>query len=171
MRDRLARIRLAAFDVDGVLTDGGVVLGDSDEAKQFHTQDGLGLKALMRAGVEVAIITARRSRAVERRAAELGIDLVFQGVRPKLPLLRAMAAELGLSPAEVLYMGDDLPDAECLEWAGVGVAPSNARPEAKARALVLLRGAGGGDAVREIADRVAAARAWARRCPPCRPGR
>ena len=159
MKKLLSPIRLAVFDVDGVLTDGRVGLDGSGEVKAFHVQDGAGLKALIRAGIQVAFLTARRSTALEARARELGVTLLHQGASPKLPVLQAMAAELGVAAREVFYMGDDLPDIECLRWSGVPCAPANARPEVKSQALVLLGRAGGDGAAREAAELLLAARA------------
>lgn len=158
LKAKLAKVRLAVFDVDGVLTDGGVYLGESEELKRFDIQDGLGLKLLMRAEVEVGLLTARSSKAVERRAAELGIRHLFQGEKDKLAKLQSLAVNLGVESGEVLYMGDDLADLKCLLWAGVSAAPSNAATEVRQRVECLTRRGGGEGAVREIAERVVRAK-------------
>lgn len=159
VRERAARVRLAAFDVDGVLTDGRLVqLPDGGEAKSFHVHDGLGLKLLRRVGVAVAWITARTSPVVQRRAAELGIDHLHQGETDKLARLRAIAAERGLDLGAVAYMGDDLPDLPCLARAGFAIAPSNAHPWVRDRVHWRTRRAGGDGAVREACDLILVAR-------------
>lgn len=150
----LTNVKLAVFDVDGVLTDGGIFLGESEELKRFHIQDGLGLKLLIRAGIEVGILTARSSGAVERRAQELGIRHLFQGAGNKLRQLKELADSLGVDRGEVLYMGDDFADLQCLQWSGVGVAPLNAAREVLTRVTYITRQAGGNGAVREIAERI-----------------
>jgi len=158
----LARVRLAAFDVDGVLTDGGIYLSADAEAKRFNTLDGFGLRALADSGVEVAIITARTGAAVTRRAAELRITHVFQGEKDKIGRLQALCTELGIGRDEVLYMGDDLPDLRCLLWAGVSAAPANACRDIRERARLVTTARGGDGAVREVAEAVLRAKGlWA----------
>ena len=146
-------VRLFALDVDGTLTDGGVWMdGSGSEWKRFDIRDGLGLILLRRAGVEVAWISGRASPATRRRAEDLGIRLLYNGVADKLPVLRGLAEERGLSPEDVAYMGDDLPDRECLLWAGLGMAPSDAHPDIlRIAGWIAARPAGFG-AVREAAD-------------------
>lgn len=134
IRERAANIRLAAFDVDGVMTDGRLGFdADGIESKQFHVLDGFGLKMLRDHGVTVAIITARSSGVVAARAAELGIAEVHQGQKDKLGCLQAIAGRLGLSLDQVSYMGDDLPDLGCLLRAGLSCAPPNAHPWVRER--------------------------------------
>src|SRR5690606_28529630 len=110
LRKRLAAIRLLILDVDGTLTDGTVWLGENEELKGFNIADGLGLKLLMRAGVDVAIITGRRSAAVTRRARELGITHLFQKAADKARCVGILKRRLGLETAAIASMGDDLPD-------------------------------------------------------------
>ena len=108
---RAARVQLLALDVDGVMTDGRILYTSSgDELKAFNIRDGLGIKLLQKAGVQVAIITGRSSPMVERRAHELGISRVIQGREDKRVALRELAAEAGMELARCAYMGDDLPD-------------------------------------------------------------
>lgn len=148
-------IGLFALDVDGTLTDGGLYLdGAGNEMKRFDIQDGLGLALVMRAGVEVALISGRFSPVTEHRSRELGIHHLYNGVSDKLSVLVGLASELGLGPQSVAYVGDDLPDLPCLEWAGVGIAVANARPEVLAAANWITRSKGGYGAVREAVDRV-----------------
>ncbi len=164
VRERAARVRLAAFDVDGVLTDGRLAyLADGSEAKSFHVHDGLGLTLLRRAGIEVAWITARTSQAVTRRATELGIDHLHQGETDKLARLRAIADRHDLGLDRVAYMGDDLPDLACLAHAGFAIAPANAHPWIRDRVHWRTRLAGGEGAVREACDLILAARGDDRR--------
>ncbi|MBI5154434.1 HAD hydrolase family protein [Candidatus Poribacteria bacterium] len=158
---KLAPIRLVAMDVDGVLTDGGVILNGSAEWKSFHARDGLGIVLLRESGLEVAWITARESASVARRAAELGVTRVHQKQAGKLACLQAIAAELELRPEGVLYMGDDLPDLPCLQWAGVSVAPADASPDVRSRVDLVTHAQGGHGAVREMAELLLKARnAW-----------
>jgi len=146
-------VRLFALDVDGTLTDGGVWMdGSGSEWKRFDIRDGLGLILLRRAGVEVAWISGRASPATRCRAEDLGIRLLYNGVADKLPVLRKLAEERGLSPEEVAYMGDDLPDRECLLWAGLGMAPSDAHPDILSIAGWIAARPAGFGAVREAAD-------------------
>jgi 3-deoxy-D-manno-octulosonate 8-phosphate phosphatase (KDO 8-P phosphatase) len=156
---RARRVRLAAFDVDGVLTDGRLAtLASGEELKAFHVHDGLGLKLLAAAGVTIAWITARASDAVTRRAAELGVVELHQGVGDKPARLESIAAARGIALDEVAYMGDDLPDLACLARVGLALAPSNAHPWVHERAHWRTRAAGGGGAVREACDLILVAR-------------
>jgi 3-deoxy-D-manno-octulosonate 8-phosphate phosphatase (KDO 8-P phosphatase) len=165
-----ARIRLLALDVDGVLTDGSVqISSDGTEAKRFSTLDGLGLARLLKAGVGVAWISGRPSGASRVRAAELKIPHLVEGRTDKLAALQELAVALGLTAAECAYMGDDDIDAPAIAWAGIGVAPAGAMPAALAAAgLVPARPAGLG-AVREVCDRLLAARTPKTGNRPARP--
>lgn len=155
---RAARIKLAAFDVDGVLTDGSLWFGaDGTEVKGFHVHDGLGLKLLTENGIEVAFISARNSTVAAARAKELGITRVYQGERDKQGRLRALCAELHLAVDEASYTGDDLPDLGAMSVAGLAVAVANAHPWVGERAHWRTRLNGGGGAVREVCDLILAA--------------
>jgi 3-deoxy-D-manno-octulosonate 8-phosphate phosphatase (KDO 8-P phosphatase) len=148
-----AKIRLAAFDVDGVLTDGGVIHGNTgEELKQFNIKDGLGIRLLQRDGIEVALITGRQSELVRRRAAELGIQHVVQGREDKLVALRELAAERGLSLDQCSYMGDDLPDLSAIVAVGVGACPADAVTEVMTRADWSSPRPGGRGAVRDFCE-------------------
>lgn len=152
---RARRIRLAAFDVDGVLTDGTVWIDDAGrELKGFNILDGLGLKMLAGGGVLLAIITGRRSKALEARAAELGIGLLRQGVEDKLAAFAELLAGLGLEPAEASYMGDDLPDLPVLRRCGLAISVPNAPPLVRSHAQLVTVAAGGRGAVREACERI-----------------
>ncbi|MEO6065159.1 MAG: HAD hydrolase family protein, partial [Lysobacterales bacterium] len=151
--ERALRIRLACFDVDGVLTDGRLWYGaDGESLKAFHVHDGLGLRMLGAAGIEVAIVTARRSAAVTARMADLGIERVYQGVADKLACVTTLAGELTYQLEEVAFTGDDQPDADAMCSVGLAIAVANARPEILALAQYCTRAAGGVGAVREVCD-------------------
>lgn len=149
---KLIPVRAVALDVDGVMTDSGIYLGEKEELKRFSTRDGMGVDLLRRAGITVAIITARESRAVERRARELKIEHLFQGKHDKLGSIQELAETLGLERAQILYMGDDLVDLRPMRWAGVGAAPANACLDVRTHADIVTQAAGGHGAVREVAE-------------------
>ena len=155
---RAAGIRLLALDVDGTLTDGRLLMTeDGREIKAFHVHDGLGLKLLREHGIEVAIISARVSHAVELRAEQLGIDLVYQGKRDKRACLEEILRATGIAAQAAAYVGDDLPDLPPMSVCGLAVAVANARPEVAAAAHWQTRARGGEGAVREVADLILAA--------------
>lgn len=159
LRERLARLRLIVFDVDGVFTDGRFLLDENGrEYKTFNTQDGYGLRRLLEAGIEVAIISGRRSGAVDRRMAELGVERVVQGCRHKIPELRSLAAELGIDLAEAAYVGDDIPDLEAMRACGLAIAVANGVQAVRDEADYITERRGGDGAVREVADLVLDAR-------------
>ncbi len=156
---RLALLRLIVFDLDGFFNVGRLMLVvDGREYKTFHTQDGYGVRRLLEAGVQVAIISGRRSGAVDRRMTELGVTRVVQGCRHKVPELHAMADDLGIDLAEVAYVGDDLPDLEAMRACGLAIAVANAVEGIVAEADYVTARGGGDGAVREVADLVLAAR-------------
>jgi len=158
IRDRAAKVRLAIFDVDGVLTDGKLCYSDDGrELKSFHVHDGLGLKRLMANGVEVAIITSRLSHMVTERTAELGIAHVYQGHDNKLACYEQLIHALKLAPAETSYCGDDLPDLAVMQRVGLAVAVANAHPWLRERAHWRTQLRGGDGAVREVCDLLLAA--------------
>ena len=153
--DMLARakaIKLALFDVDGVLTDGRVILSGDDDTKCFDIKDGHGLRMLARHGIEVGIITGRSSRALERRAAELDIRHVYQGCKEKLPFYRELLNTLGLTPAQTAYMGDDWMDLPIMLQAGLAAAVADAHPLVKRHAHWTTPSKGGRGAARELAE-------------------
>lgn len=155
-----ADIRLAAFDVDGVFTDGRLYLGnDGVESKAFHTQDGFGIRRLLETGVEVAIISGRTSQAVRLRMAELGVQHVIEGASDKVAAFDRLLATLQLSPSQCVYTGDDIPDLPLLRHVGFPVAVANAVDEVKAACDYVTRAAGGSGAVREICDLIVRGRA------------
>ncbi len=147
------RIKLLILDVDGVLTDGKIVLdNEGNEFKSFHVRDGHGIKMLVKSGIHVAIITGRYSKVVERRAQELGITDVFQKCYAKTEALDHLIEKYGLSEREVAYMGDDIVDIPVFKRVGMAVAVSDATDAAKGYAALITKNRGGGGAVREICD-------------------
>jgi 3-deoxy-D-manno-octulosonate 8-phosphate phosphatase (KDO 8-P phosphatase) len=158
--ERARRIRLLVLDVDGVLTDGRLYLSASgEEFKVFHVRDGSGLVAVRRAGIEVAIISGRDCAAVVRRAAELGIRYVRQGVADKGAELDALLGEFGFAADETACVGDDTPDAPLLQRAGLAVGVADAHPALLAAAHWVTQAKGGRGAVREVCDLLLSARA------------
>lgn len=151
--ERASAIRLVAFDVDGTLTDGGLPFSaGGQDWKRFHVHDGLGLKQLQRGGIEVAIITARRSEAVARRMDELGITHVFQGAGDKRRCLSQLLERLDLQPRQAAFVGDDLPDLAPMRLSGLGIAVANAHPWLAREAHWQTRLRGGEGAAREVSD-------------------
>ena len=154
----LEKIRLVAFDVDGVFTDGRFYLSDDGvESKTFHTQDGYGVRRLLDAGLAVAVISGRKSQAVTQRMAELGVAHVVLGCKDKVAALDKLAEELGLSASECAYVGDDLPDLPLLEHVGFSVAVSNADSQLQEQCDYVTGKPGGCGAVREVCDLIVAA--------------
>lgn len=150
---RAGRIRLAIFDIDGVLTDGRLYFSDSGEQiKAFHSRDGLGLKALMAHGVEVAVLSARRSRVAELRIAELGIARLVQGCEDKASGFDRLIADAGVAADATAYMGDDLLDWPAMRLSGLKLAPADAHAAIRARADYVTELPGGRGAVREAAE-------------------
>lgn len=156
---RAAAIRLLLLDVDGVLTDGTLLYsGHNEESKAFHTQDGFGIRLLREAGIDVGVITARSSAVVGRRAEELKMRYIYQGVPGKREAFREILRLSGLRPYEVAYMGDDWLDLVLLQQVGLAVAPANAVVEVKRVAHLVTERQGGHGAVREACDLLLAAR-------------
>lgn len=146
-------LKAAVFDVDGVLTDGQIYIGDTGEVfKAFHSLDGHGLKLLARAGIEPIVCTGRDSAAVRRRVADLGLPHAHYGVKDKLALMETVLGTLRLGWHEVAVMGDDWPDLPLLTRAAFACAPANAHAEVKAVAHHVTAAAGGHGAARELCD-------------------
>ncbi len=155
VREKFKRVRLLALDSDGVLTDGGVyITDDGREFRRFDIKDGLGLKRVMRAGLDVAIISSASCEAVRVRAARLGIENVFLGVEDKLICLQQLCVRLDLTLEQVAYMGDDLPDLMVSQAVGLFIAPANAITENCMAAGYTTRAIGGYGAVREVCERI-----------------
>ena len=147
-------IRLIVFDVDGTLTDGSIILGEKEEWKAFNIQDGLGIRLLIKAGIEVAFITGRRSGAVRRRAKELGVQHVIQSARDKGVALRKLGEVLKITREQIAAMGDDLPDLALFRETGLKLAVADAASELRAAAHWISKTAGGCGAAREAAEMI-----------------
>lgn len=153
--EQMQRIRMVALDVDGVLTNGAITLDDEAvESKSFYVRDGLGMRLLMEAGIRVGWITARRSRVVSRRAEELSLSFVSQGIKEKWPCLQEEMALSGLEASQCAYMGDDLIDLPVLTRVGLSAAPADAAPELLQRVDWVSAHPGGRGAVRELAEKI-----------------
>lgn len=147
------RVKLLLSDVDGVMTDGGVMFdSEGRESKTFNIQDGLGIRLWQRAGGEFGVVTGRESAVVAQRCAELGVEIVHQGVAVKAPVIERIAADRGLHLNEVAYLGDDLPDLAPIRAVGLGVAVADAAEEARAAADYVTSRPGGRGAVRELVE-------------------
>lgn len=158
LANRIQAIRLIAFDVDGILTDGGLYLTDSgEEFKRFNSLDGHGLKMLKASGVELAIITGRTSRCVELRAKNLGITRLYQGVEDKWGTMQALLAELNLAPEAAAYMGDDVVDLPVMRRMGFSITVPNAPQVVRDHAHYLTQREGGHGAVREACELILSA--------------
>ena len=150
---RARAVKLAIFDVDGVLTDGRLYfLPDGSDFKTFNTLDGHGIKMLIASGVQTAIISGRKTPVVERRAQNLGIQHLFQGREDKLVVLDGLLAELGLSYEQVAYLGDDLPDLPVIRRVGLGMAVASADGFVRQHAHGVTQARGGEGAAREFCE-------------------
>ena len=153
MSAKLAKIKLLLLDVDGVMTDGRIIYdNDGGETKAFDVKDGHGLKLLQRAGIQIGIITGRQSAIVARRAAELGIELVYQGVKDKRVPFNEILEKLALTPEEVAYVGDDVVDLPVMRQVGFAATVADAMDDVKPFADLVTKRSGGRGAVREICD-------------------
>ena len=159
----LEQIRALVCDVDGVLTDGSILLAeDGTEIKRFNSHDGAGIHLFVESGFQVALLTGRTSGAAAQRARELGVQHVRQGVRDKIPVYEELLAAMGVTDAEVCYVGDDLPDVPVMRRAGYSAAPADAREEVRAAASYVTHARGGRGAVREVIERILKAQGkWA----------
>lgn len=159
LTERLKGIRILILDVDGVLTDGKIIYTDGGvEIKAFDVRDGHGIKLVMRSGMDVALITARQSSVVDHRAKDLGIDLVYQGMKDKLRAFDEILEKKSLKPEDVAYVGDDIIDLPVLKRAGFSCAVSDAVAEVKGAVDYVASRPGGGGAVREICELILKAR-------------
>jgi N-acylneuraminate cytidylyltransferase len=150
--------RLLVLDFDGVMTDDRVIVDQNGvESVICHRGDGLGIEHLQRAGVGVLVLSKETNPVVAARCAKLGIEC-HQGFDDKLPKLRSLASERGLEPAEIVYVGNDINDLECVQWSGVGVAVADANPAARRSADWITARPGGRGAVREVCNRILAAK-------------
>ena len=151
--EQAANIKLLILDVDGVMTDGRVIISDNGvETRNFDIKDGLGVVALQMSGIQVAIITSKKSPAVAARAQELKIERFYEGVRKKTEVYNTLLAELGLTDAQAGYVGDDLMDLGLMKRVGFAVAVADAVPEVRQAAHYVTQARGGYGAVRETAE-------------------
>lgn len=156
---RCRALRLVLTDVDGVLTDGQILLlPDGGEAKSFHVRDGMAVGLAHAAGLVTGVLTGRESIVVARRASELGMRIVRQGATDKLAVFRSILAELGLQSHEVAYIGDDLNDLPVLREVGLPAAPADAAIEVRAEVCLVTDASGGRGAYRELVETVLRAR-------------
>ncbi|RLC32529.1 MAG: phenylphosphate carboxylase subunit delta [Deltaproteobacteria bacterium] len=159
MEKKAAKIKLLFLDVDGVLTDGRIIMNaHGEEIKAFDVKDGQGLKMLLSIGVEVAIVSGRKSRVVEYRARDLGIKQLYQGVNDKKSLCRQLIEERGLEKEQVCCMGDDLPDLAMFRESGLRIAVADAAEEVRRAADRVTKNRGGRGAVREVCEWLLACR-------------
>jgi 3-deoxy-D-manno-octulosonate 8-phosphate phosphatase (KDO 8-P phosphatase) len=152
-KTNLADIQLLALDVDGVLTDGTIIINaDGTESKSFNLLDGHGIRMWQRAGLKVAFLSGRTSEATKYRAEQLEIEYVYQDCFDKLPALKKLLEQLTLLPHQVAYIGDDLMDLPVISYVGFGVAVANAVDEVKQHADYITTNPGGNGAVREVIE-------------------
>ncbi len=153
--NQLKKIKLLLLDVDGVLTNGSIIYNDSgEEIKVFNVKDGLGIRLLMEAGINVCIITGRESGALKHRCKNLGIDLFFQGVKDKGSLLDLVFRQTGAAPDETAFIGDDLLDLSIMNKIGTPIAVSDAHDAVIQKASIVTTAKGGEGAVREISEAI-----------------
>lgn len=153
LKAKLEKVRLLVMDVDGVLTDGTIVVNeDGTETKHFSVLDGHGIRLWKRAGLDVALISGRTSAPTKTRADQLGIEHVFQECHYKLPVMKDLLRKLGLTPQQVAYIGDDLPDLPVMRYVGFGVAVANSVELLKQQADYTTSATGGRGAVREVIE-------------------
>jgi 3-deoxy-D-manno-octulosonate 8-phosphate phosphatase (KDO 8-P phosphatase) len=153
--NKLQKVRLLILDVDGVMTDGRIVIDDAGlESKQFDVKDGHGLKMLMRCDIDVVLLTGRKSRVVEHRAADLGITEVHQGIHNKLEAFTKILAGRKLAPEETAYVGDDVVDIPLLKRVGFSAAVADAVSEVRQAVDYVTQNSGGKGAVREVCEAI-----------------
>jgi len=153
VRDKAKAVRLLALDVDGIMTDGGLTFSDDgQEYKRFHARDGLGLRYLRESGVQLALITARTSAVVSRRAEELQVVRLYQGRLDKLPAFRELCEDVNLSPGQIAYMGDDIIDVPVLIRCGLAITVADAHDFVRPQVDWITAQPGGNGAVREACE-------------------
>lgn len=157
-RKRASQLKLMAFDVDGVLSEGSLFFTDTGvEMKAFNSLDGLGINMLQKSGITVAIITGRKARCVELRMENLHVELLYQGISDKLATMNELLAKLGLSAGQAGYMGDDIVDLHVMAACGFSAAPADCHEMVKPYARMLSSKIGGRGAVREVCEFILAA--------------
>jgi 3-deoxy-D-manno-octulosonate 8-phosphate phosphatase (KDO 8-P phosphatase) len=153
--DRLKQIKMVLLDVDGVLTSGDIIYGDNGEQiKIFNVKDGVGIRLLKEAGLKIGIITGRKGQALHHRCTNLGIDLIFEGVRRKDEVLKTITSRTGIPKEAIAYVGDDLPDLPVMKRVGLSVAVADAHEILRQQAHMITRACGGKGAVREISEAI-----------------
>ncbi|GAB7563820.1 HAD family hydrolase [Methylobacillus methanolivorans] len=153
VEERAKRIKVAVFDVDGILTNGGLMLGDDGlEYKVFHSQDGLGMKMLKNTGIRMAYITGRKSNVVVKRAENTGVSIIYQGIDDKLEAFNDLLEKQGVSAEECLFMGDDVIDIPPMRRAGLAITVPHAMPLVKEYAHYTTERQAGFGAVREVCE-------------------
>jgi 3-deoxy-D-manno-octulosonate 8-phosphate phosphatase (KDO 8-P phosphatase) len=153
--EQLKIIEILLLDVDGVLTQGDIVYNDSGEQiKRFNVRDGVGIRMLKNAGIQVGIITGRTAGALRHRCENLGLDLIFEGVHDKAAVLEQICARTGISAAAIAFMGDDLPDLGIMKKVGLPIAVADAHEMVRDAARMVTNAAGGRGAVREISEAI-----------------
>lgn len=153
--EKLNRIKMLLLDVDGVLTDGSIIYDDNgQDIKPFNVKDGLGIRLLMKANVQVGIITGRKSSALRHRCNNLGIDIIFEGIEDKKAALDFITKHHGISLNELAFMGDDLPDLPIMTRVSLAIAVADAHPLLKKRADMITTATGGRGAVREVCEEI-----------------
>ncbi len=153
--DKLRRVKLLLLDADGVLTDGSIIYNNADsEIKAFNVKDGLGIRLLTAAGIPVAIVTGRSSAALRRRCEELGIDLLFEGIRDKAALLDTISEQTGVNAELMAFVGDDLPDLPIMKRVGFSVAVADAHRMVQEQADMVTEARGGSGAVRQVCEAI-----------------
>jgi len=155
IENKLKKIKLLLLDVDGVLTDGGIIYNDNgDETKIFNAKDGIGIRLLMEAGIKLGIVTGRRSNALYRRCGDLGIDLIYDGVGNKTEVLDELLEKTGVLAEEVAFIGDDLPDLGLMKMIGLSIAVKDAHNMILDKADMTTSAKGGHGAVREVCEAI-----------------
>ena len=153
--EKIRRVKVLMLDVDGMLTDGRIVISDDgQETKCFNVRDGHGLKLIQRAGIEVIFLTGRKSRVVEHRARELGIKKIYQGALDKLSVFKEILAADGLVPEQVAYAGDDIVDLPVLSRVGFSITVSDAHDEVMRAVDLVTKNPGGRGAIREVCEMI-----------------
>ena len=153
LRSRALKIKLVAFDIDGVMTDGSMIYDENGlQYKTFNAKDGQGIAMLVKSGIKTAIITAKESGSVKHRFEDLGMTRLYQGVKNKLEVMKELAKEFELNMTEIAYMGDDLPDIGVLREVGLACCPNDAVKEVKDICHFISAKRGGRGAVRELTD-------------------
>ncbi len=155
LADKLKHIKLLLLDVDGVLTDGGIIYNDNNvETKVFNVKDGLGIRLLIEAGIQVCIVTGRSSKALYNRCKNLGIVHIFDGVSDKAAILGSVQEQTGVSAGEIAFIGDDLPDLSLMRLTGVSISVADAHKIVLTKADMVTSAKGGMGAVREVSEAI-----------------